>query len=95
MLSPTCFDQGRLGLGQAGAFAVAIELHVVKPAIVAGLLEQFGVRADFFDVALIHHDDLIGRQDCREPMRNGDHGSPGGKGFERLLDLLFRFRIER
>jgi len=59
---PNRFDQAG-GFRQTAAFAVAIELHVVEPAIVTGFFEQFGVRADFFDVALIHHDDLISRQD--------------------------------
>ena len=44
--SPDRFDQG-IGLCQDLGLAVAIELHVVKPAIVTGLLEQFRVRAYF------------------------------------------------
>ena len=46
-------------------------------------------------VPLIHDHDLIGRQDRGEPVGDGDHRSSGGEGFERLLDLLFRFGIER
>jgi hypothetical protein len=34
-------------------------------------------------VTLIHHDDLIGRQDRREAVRNRNHRSPGGEGLER------------
>ena len=88
------FDQGLLGWAYA-RLRVAIELHVVKAPIVAGFLEQFGVGADLLDVPLIHDDDLIGRQDRRKPVRDRDHGPPGGESFERLLDLLFRFGIER
>src|SRR6266700_4877516 len=39
-----------------------IELVIVQPPIVAGFLEQLGVRADLLDAATIHHDDLIGGQ---------------------------------
>ena len=46
-------NAGVFGLG------VVIKLHVVKPAVVAGLVEQFGVGADFFDVATFEHNDLV------------------------------------
>src|SRR5438477_7256011 len=52
------FDQDA-GLSQT-AFAVAIELHVVEPPIVARLLQQLAMRADLFDVAFIQDHDLIG-----------------------------------
>src|SRR5438132_14347128 len=40
-------------------FGVAIELQIVEMPIVAGFGLLFGVRADLFHVAAIHHHDLI------------------------------------
>ncbi len=68
---------------------------VVKPTVVAGFVQQFGVRADLLDAAIIHHDDLIGRQNRGEPVGNCDDSASGSELFERLLNLLFRFGIER
>lgn len=44
-----------------GFFLNTIELVVVQPAIVAGLLEQLRVCADLLDAPRIEYDDLIGR----------------------------------
>jgi hypothetical protein len=49
-----CFGFGRF------FFAPRLELHVVEAPVIAGLLEQLGVPADFFDVPLVHHHDLVG-----------------------------------
>ena len=46
------FDQERLYRGGQFLAVIGLELHVVEPAIVAGLLDQFGVRADLLDVPL-------------------------------------------
>ena len=56
-----------------------VELHVVKPSIVPGFLEQLAVRSNFLDVAVVHDNDLIGRQDGGEPMRDRDYGASGGE----------------
>ena len=61
----------------------------------AGFFEQLGVRSDFFDPALVHDHDLIGRKNGGEPMGDGDDRAAGGEPLERALNLLFRFRIER
>ena len=55
-------------------FGAAIELQIVETPIVAGFCQQFGVGPDFFDVAVIHHHDLIGRQNGGKPMGDRDHG---------------------
>ncbi len=60
-LLPDCLDQVRL---LRLSFAFAIELHVVKPAIIPGFIEQLGMGADLFDVALVHHHDLVGGKNC-------------------------------
>ena len=60
-------------------FAARLKLQVVEPSIVAGFVEQLGVGADLLDATSVHHDDLIGGQDRREPMRDGDHRAAGRK----------------
>src|SRR5262245_9687450 len=78
------------------AFLVnTIELVVVEATIVSGFVEQFRVCADLLNPARIHYDDLIGRQNRREPMSDGDHSASRGKFRQGLLNFLFRFRIER
>ena len=59
------------------------------------LAETINDDADFFDPALFHHDDLVGGQNGGEPVRNRDHGAALRQPFERELDLLFRFGVER
>src|SRR5438046_9841183 len=61
-----------------------IKLVIVKPAIVAGFVQQLGMRADLLNAAIIHHDDLIGRQNRGEPTGNRAYGSSGGELVERL-----------
>src|ERR1700745_4262874 len=73
----------------------AIEMVVVKPAIVPGFFQQLSVGANLLDAAIIHHDDLISRQSRGEPMGNCDDSASGSELFERLLNLMFRFGIER
>ena len=46
------------------------------------------MRADFFDLPLVQHHDLIGGQDRRKPVRDRDYGPAGRERFQRLLDLL-------
>src|SRR5438105_15957735 len=58
-------------------FLGPVELMVVKPAVVARLVQQLGVGDDFLDQAIIHHDALLGRQTRREPMGNSDHSASG------------------
>src|SRR5438045_5644471 len=72
-----------------------VELMIVKPAVVAGFVQQLGVCADLLDAAIIHYDDLIGRQNRGEAMGDCDDSASGSELFERLLNLLFRFGIER
>ena len=68
-----------------------MELDVVKPSIIPRFLKQFAVRAHLFDMAAVHHYDLVGRQDSGEPVRDGDHGASGREHFECALNLFFRF----
>src|SRR6266536_1604717 len=42
-------------------FFVAMELHVIKPPIIARFLEQLAMRSNFLDVPLVHYDNLVGR----------------------------------
>ena len=70
-------------------FLMPVELHVVKPSIVPGFLEQLPVRSNFLDVAVVHDYDLIGRQDGGEPMCDRDDGASGGEHLQCALNLLF------
>src|SRR5205823_5795728 len=49
-----------------------MELDVVKPSIIPRFLKQFAVRAHLFDMAAVHHYDLVGRQDSGEPLRDDE-----------------------
>ena len=53
------------------------------------------MRADLFDAAVFHDHDLVGGEDRRKPMRDGDHGPAFGQTLERDLDLLFALGVER
>src|SRR5262249_14970147 len=58
-----------------GLLVNAIELVVVQPAIVSGFVQQFGMRPDLLNPAGIHHDNLVGGQNSRQPMSDRDHCS--------------------
>ncbi len=42
-------------------FVVAVELHVIKPPIIARFLEQLAMRSNFLDMSLVHYHNLVGR----------------------------------
>src|SRR5438270_4451488 len=52
------YEEG--SLGRRRGFAVAVELHVVEPAIIDGLLQELPVGANILDETLVHDNDLIG-----------------------------------
>src|SRR5262249_20133048 len=60
-------------------FLNTIELVIVQAAIVSRFAQQLGVCADLLYSAGIHHNNLIGRQNSREPMSDGDHSASCGK----------------
>src|SRR5205807_8325564 len=71
--------------------SLLILLHPISPPFpYTTLFRSLVVRADFFDMAAIHHHDLIGGQNRGKPMGNRDHGLAGGEGLQRQLNLFFR-----
>ena len=59
------------GIGSAWASGrLARELGVVQIGVQAVGLEQLGVRAVLDDPALVHHQDLVGLPDGRQPVRD-------------------------
>ena len=85
----------RLGCSFRSEVGRLIKLQIVKATVISGFLEQFRMRPSFLNRAAIQHDDLVGGQNGRETMRDRDHGATNGELFERFLNLLFRFGIER
>src|SRR5438105_7928177 len=83
------------GCGVGRHLARVVKLQIVKAPIVAGLFEQLGVGADFLDVAIFEHNNLVRGQNGGKPVRDRDDGATGGKFLERLLDLLLRSSVER
>ncbi|MEY9787171.1 hypothetical protein ABIE77_001729 [Sinorhizobium fredii] len=56
---------------------------------------KFLMRPFFDDLAVLHHDDLVGVDDGREPVGNDDHGPPAHRLFEGLLHGCLRLCVER
>ena len=53
------------------------------------------MRAALGDAAVLKHDDLVGRDDRRQAVRDHDRGAALADQVERRLDLLLGVRIER
>ena len=53
------------------------------------------MRSDFGDFPLVQHHDAVGVPDRREPVRDHKGRPPLDQPVQRLLDLRFRFHIER
>ena len=63
------FDLGPFLL--AGELVIAAELAVVQPRVEAFRLQQIPVRAALDDLAVVDHQDLVGRADRAQAV--GDH----------------------
>ena len=63
--------------------------------VVAALrgIELF-VRASLHDLSLLHHQNLVGAADGRQPVRDHKRGAALHEIREPVLDHLFRFRVE-
>ncbi len=53
------------------------------------------MRAAFGNHALIQHDDAIGIDHRREPMRDDQRRTATAHAFERILDFLFGIAVQR
>ena len=47
------------------------------------------------DLALVEHDDLVGADDGREPVRDHQRGAAARDALERVLDFLLGVAVER
>ena len=54
-----------------------------------------GVRAALGDASLIQHDNFIGADDGREPMRNHQRGAATRDALQRFLDFMLGVAVER
>lgn len=52
------------------------------------------MRSGFYDFALVHDEDLVGIDDCAQPVSDDDTGSACHEGVEGALDSALGFRIE-
>ena len=73
----------------------AARLSAPQRCVVPVELEQSVVRALFYDMAMVEHDQPIHPGNGGEPMRDGDHGLAGHEGVEALLDGGLDFTVER
>src|SRR5207248_2106903 len=55
-------------------FLRALELLVVEVLVDAGTVDELGVRADVYDLALVHHDDAVGVHDGGEAVGDDEVG---------------------
>ena len=53
------------------------------------------MRAALDDHAVVEHDDLVGADDGREPVRDDQRRAVARHPFERVLDLLLGVAVER
>ncbi len=64
------------------------ELALVQLGVQAADGEQLGMGALLDQAAVVEHQDLVGGQHGRQPMRDGDGGPPGERWLEGGLDEL-------
>lgn len=62
-----------------------------EAAIRAVLPHQLVVRAGLYDAPVVHHENLIGMADRRQPVGNGDDRLAARQRFNRLLNQVPRF----
>lgn len=53
------------------------------------------MRSFFHDLALIHHDQIVGIAKCGETVRDGNRCTSLNELIQRLLDLQLGLRIQR
>src|SRR3954447_9996887 len=58
-------------------------------------LEELGVRTEVGDLAALEHEDLVGADEAREPVRDDDDGAPRGDTAEGPLHDRLALGIER
>src|SRR5580704_8170030 len=80
-----------LALGFGGGLLLALP-HVGVEAVAR---QKFSVAAALDDAAAVEHDDLVGMDDGREPVRDHNRGAAAAHLLQRALDLLLGAGVER
>lgn len=71
------------------------ELDVVQPAVDATSRHQLGMAADLLHAALVEHDDAVGVDDGREPVRDDQRGAAALEVLDRGLHRALALGVER
>ena len=66
-----------------------------QPAIGAVAADQLAMAAFFDDAAAVEHEDAVGADHARQPVRQDEGGAPGREPVDRLLDYRFVFGVDR
>src|SRR5882672_6453843 len=94
--TPTCNGDRRLReLRDVRLFALLPALHLPQARVGAIQQQQFVVRTAFENSALIHHQDLIGADNRRQPMRDHERGAATRDFLELGLDRALGSGVER
>src|SRR5947209_1480882 len=86
---------GAIGLAQHLLRLRHLALTVPQAGIEAAAGEQFLVPATLGDDALVKHEDLVGVDHRRQPMRDHQRRAPARHAIERVLDFGLRMAVER
>jgi hypothetical protein len=73
----------------------AIRLHPIQAGVKAVSGQQFGVMADFNDVAPVEDNDAIGVFNGGQAMGDDEGGATLTEDIQRLLDLAFGLSVQR
>src|SRR5260370_10928127 len=87
--TPGCVSRQR-----SGRMVMLDELQIVQPSVDASPAQQLLMLADFDDLALFEHHDLVGGAYSRKPMRDHERRTAAHQVAERLLHKAFGFGIE-
>ncbi len=66
-----------------------------QPAVRPIAADQLGVPALFDQTAVVEHQDAVGADHARQPVRQDERGAPGGEAIDRLLDHRLVFGVDR
>mmetsp|Transcript_18177 Transcript_18177/g.28440 ORF Transcript_18177/g.28440 Transcript_18177/m.28440 type:complete len:277 (-) Transcript_18177:1882-2712(-) len=84
----------RIGTGRINNGLAVLKLQTVKVGINAAAIQQLGMGARVFDLAPVHHHDLVGPTNGGQPVRDHKRCTPGRQPIQRVLHNLFRLRIQ-
>ena len=82
-------------LRQPLARLLGLALPVPHTGIKPAACQKLGMGSALGDAALIQHDDLVGADDRREPVRDHERGAVARHPLQRLLDFVLGMAVER